>query len=656
MQLRADGHPDLMELAALYHEMLRIRRFEERILELFSEGKLHGTTHAYIGQEAIAVGVLSHLEPTDRVVSNHRCHGHFLMHRRDMTALLAELMGKANGVCSGRGGSQHLCRDGFFTNGVQGGTLSLAVGLALATRFKPGGLVAVFMGDGTLGEGQTYEAFNLASLWRLPLLFVIENNFYSQSTPSNLQVAGSIAARPRAFGIETLEVTSNRLEDCWRVAAQAVSDLRADGQPRALVFDTFRLCSHSKSDDGRPESVIEPWRERDPLLAVARQLASSQAAGIAQQVEAELESAVEASLAAPVAEKAILPALPWPQPTPRQPSSGRVVEVLNAALHELMAEDERVVLLGEDMLDPYGGAFKATRGLSTAYPTRVLATPLSETGFTGAAAGLALAGMRPIVEIMFGDFMTLCVDPLVNYVSKYREMYDDQVRCPLVVRTPMGGRRGYGPTHSQSLERLFLGIPELRIVALSALHDPRALLRTAVADLAPVLFIENKLLYTRRPRVADAQGWLDDFGWRESDHPYPTVTLSPTGFEPAQVSLITYGGMGEMVMEAAIGLLVEHEVRAEVVVVSCLQPLELAPIEASLARCGGRAVTVEEGPAGGGWGSEVLAACAEAGCLKAAQRVGSANIPIPSARPLEDQVLPSLDQIVAAARSVVSRR
>ena len=266
-----------MELAALYHEMLRIRRFEERILELFSEGKLHGTTHAYIGQEAIAVGVLSHLEPTDRVVSNHRCHGHFLMHRRDMTALLAELMGKANGVCSGRGGSQHLCRDGFFTNGVQGGTLSLAVGLALATRFKPGGLVAVFMGDGTLGEGQTYEAFNLASLWRLPLLFVIENNFYSQSTPSNLQVAGSIAARPRAFGIETLEVTSNRLEDCWRVAAQAVSDLRADGQPRALVFDTFRLCSHSKSDDGRPESVIEPWRERDPLLAVARQLASSRA-------------------------------------------------------------------------------------------------------------------------------------------------------------------------------------------------------------------------------------------------------------------------------------------------------------------------------------------------------------------------------------------
>jgi pyruvate/2-oxoglutarate/acetoin dehydrogenase E1 component len=173
-----------------------------------------------------------------------------------------------------------------------------------------------------------------------------------------------------------------------------------------------------------------------------------------------------------------------------------VLEALNQALHDSFRLDEMVFLLGEDVLDPYGGAFKVTRGLSTAYPGRVLTTPISEAGITGIAAGMALRGLRPVVEIMFGDFITLIADQLINHIAKFRWMYNDQVRVPLVIRTPMGGRRGYGPTHSQTLEKLYLGVPGLRVLAPSSVGDPGGLLSRAILeDDDPVLFVENKLLY-----------------------------------------------------------------------------------------------------------------------------------------------------------------
>jgi len=175
-----------------------------------------------------------------------------------------------------------------------------------------------------------------------------------------------------------------------------------------------------------------------------------------------------------------------------------VLEALNAALHRAFCADERVYLLGQDILDPYGGAFKVSRGLSTAYPKRVLTTPISEAGITGVAAGMALRGLRPVVEIMFGDFTLLAADQIINHIAKFRWMYNHQVNLPLVVRTPMGGRRGYGPTHSQTLEKLFLGMPGLRTLAANTLTDPGELLRKAILeDVGPVFFVENKLLYLK---------------------------------------------------------------------------------------------------------------------------------------------------------------
>lgn len=643
------------QLLALYEEMCLIRTFEERVLALFSEGKLHGTTHCYIGQEAVAAGLFWHLTADDVVWSNHRCHGHYLMHQRDPEGLMAELMGRAGGACGGRGGSQHLCRGNFYSNGVQGGIVPAALGMALARRCQGSdSIVVVFLGDGTMGEGQVYEAMNIASLWNLPVLFVIENNHYSQSTPAHLHLAGRLADRPRAFGIETFEVASNDVLVTCEGAAPAVRRVRRERRPAALIFDTFRLCSHSRSDDGRPESVIAPWRQRDPLLLAEARLPAEEVSQVRRRVAERVEQAVRRAQESPPA-AGLLPPLPYPEARPGSCRPGeKVVTALNRALHELLATDPRVLVLGEDILDPYGGAFKVVRGLSTAFPERVLTTPVSEACLAGMAGGLALAGMRPVLEIMFGDFLALCTDQMVNYISKYRGMYNDQVRCPLVVRTPMGGRRGYGPTHSQSLEKLLLGLPDVRLVALSAFHDPQALLATAVADEAPVVLLENKLLYTRPLRLPDEEGWVGDFAARVAPGPYPAVSLSPVGFRRADLALATYGGMAELALQAAEELLMEYEVACEVVVFSEIYPLRLEPLGAALERSRGRLLTAEEGILAGGWGAEVAAACASKGWLRGpVGRVGARPEPIPSAPSLEEQVLPGVADLIEEARRIL---
>jgi len=284
-----------------------------------------------------------------------------------------------------------------------------------------------------------------------------------------------------------------------------------------------------------------------------------------------------------------------------------VLNSLNSALHKLLSEDPRVVVVGEDLLDPYGGTFKVTKGLSSKFPERVLTTPLCEAGFTALAAGMAIRGLRPIVEIMFGDFLMLAADQIVNHIGKYRWMYNDQVRVPLVIRTPMGGRRGYGPTHSQTLEKHFIGVPGWHVVAPSPFHEPGALLyRAVLEDDDPVLFIENKTMYARAVREAPVDGRLGDFYTRTTSSRYPTVLMSFDSFRHADVTLIAYGGMAELAEAAADRVLLAEELFCEVVVPSSLTPVELDPILDSLRRTG-RLVICEEGTQPAGWAAEVIA-------------------------------------------------
>lgn len=331
----------------------------------------------------------------------------------------------------------------------------------------------------------------------------------------------------------------------------------------------------------------------------------------------------------------------------------RCGQVLNRALHSLFAERSDVLLIGEDLLDPYGGAFKVSTGLSTRWPDRVLTTPISEAAIVGLAGGMALRGLRPIVEIMFGDFTALACDQIVNHLAKFRGIYHGQVSCPVVIRTPMGARRGYGPTHSQSLEKLFLGVPGLQVVAPSRCHDLGELLRRAVTESRdPVLFIENKLMYGQ-PHQPPINGRIDEFAAQTDEARFPTLTLSLNDFASADVTLAAYGGMLPLAMKAALELAMEHEVFVDLVVPSQLSPMNAAPLIASLQRSR-RLLTAEEGTLTGGWGAEVIARCqGEAEILFSAARVASQDAIIPTAKALEDEMLSQPEDIVAAALKLV---
>ncbi len=329
-----------------------------------------------------------------------------------------------------------------------------------------------------------------------------------------------------------------------------------------------------------------------------------------------------------------------------------VLDRLNIAILTAMENDERVYLLGEDILDPYGGAFKVTRGASTRFPDRVLTTPISEAGITGIATGMAIRGLRPVVEIMFGDFITLIADQLINHAAKFRWVYNDQVQVPMVVRTPMGGHRGYGPTHSQSLEKLFLGVSGLTVLAPNTLLDPAGLLTAAINLSDPVLFIEHKLLYPCR-LLERGKDDLADFTVEQSDGDAPALTLR-TG-QRADLSIACYGYNFELARKAALELLYDYEIFAEIVVFSQLSPFELTPLFASLARTG-KLLTVEEGCMTLGWGAEVSVRAMEADISGLMiRRIGALDLPIANSRTLEDLILPSIEDIVKMAREMVGR-
>ncbi len=334
----------------------------------------------------------------------------------------------------------------------------------------------------------------------------------------------------------------------------------------------------------------------------------------------------------------------------------RCVEEIRAGLADILERDSDSLLLGEDICDPYGGAFKATEGLSTRFPGQVLQTPVSEAGFTGLAAGLAYVGQRPIVEIMFGDFVTLVADAVINGAAKFPWLRGKTSGGSVLIRTPMGGRRGYGPIHSQSLEKLYFGWPEVAVIAPSLALSPRALLQAAFAHPAAVkFFIENKSDYPAEPWTDAA---LADRGFRREVEPGALpLTLLHTArpAETADLVLCCYGGMAAHALEAAYRLLIEDEATVTLCIPSLISPLDVAPI----ARCAGGArglVSVEEGYAAAGWGPYLLGRLAEAGCglpLDRVRMVGPAFAPIPASPPVEQAHLPGVTDILRAARELL---
>lgn len=327
------------------------------------------------------------------------------------------------------------------------------------------------------------------------------------------------------------------------------------------------------------------------------------------------------------------------------------LESLNSGLRALLEEVPEVVVFGEDLLDPYGGAFKVTRGLQRDFPQRVLTTPISEAALVGMANGMALRGLRPVLEIMFGDFLSLCVDQILNHGAKFRTMYNNSVTVPVTIRSPVGGGRGYGPTHSQCLEKLFFGIPEIRVVAPSVFCDPGQVLRQAVLDDRFVLFLEHKLLYPVESFSAAAglsvETVRDGLG-------YPVAMLRNYHSGSPDVTLITYGGMTRF----AVSLL-QRMAQEEINILTCI-PTLIKPLPFDLLRNAaeetGRVVVAEEGCLQWGWGAEIAARMHESlfGRLRTAvRRVGAVDIVIPAARTLERAVLPTDTDIENAVFEVL---
>ncbi len=634
--------------ASLYAYGHLLRLTEQLILDLFSRGLLSGTTHTCLGQELCQMAVVRALnDPDDVVLSNHRNHGHFMSYSGHFVGLVAEIMGREAGVCGGYGGSQHIAYRHFHSNGVQAGMTAIGTGMALERRQRGSqGVVSIMIGDGTLGEGLLYESMNLAAVWKAPVLFVVENNGIAQTTYTRDTLGGSIEARGAAFGLRTWRLDDASPRFALEVDA-VVASMRDGSGPGMLVIDTCRLGPHSKGDDLRPPAERQRIEERDPLVAIGRRIDDSTRAAIESRNRAFVALVEAEALASPASQFATVPQHSFRPATAARPdlaqsaTASNVRTAINTALRDLLEATPEAIVLGEDLHEPYGGAFKVTAGLSERFAGRVISTPISEAGITGAGIGLAMAGKRPVVEIMFADFVTLCMDQLYNHAVKFPGMFPDS-DVPLILRTPCGGRRGYGPTHSQSMENLLVSVPGLTVLYGSHRHNVGQLLVDANTRWPnPTVFLEHKLLYSEAQSPGDYHAIAASPADIGADL-FPTLR---SGSDEPDVVLVSYGGMLPLVERAAETLRSVEELSVQIVVPALLAPLpRRSLIDALMSHP--RIAVVEESHHEYGFGAELVASLAEAGFRGQVVRLGMPAVPIAAARSLELAQLPDEQSIV----------
>jgi 2-oxoisovalerate dehydrogenase E1 component len=645
----------------LLRQMIRIRRFEEKCYELYTQEKIRGFLHLYDGEEAVAVGVAMALEPSDRVVSTYREHGHALARGMSMESALAEMYGKATGCAGGRGGSMHFFdaeTNLYGGNAIVGGGLPLAVGLGLGDRMQGADRVtACFFGDGALAEGEFHESMNLAALWKLPVLFVLENNLYAMGTAvARVQANMDFVPRAASYGMQAERVDGMDVVAVEAAARRIVETMRADPQPWFLECRTYRFRPHSMFDAEkyREKAEVAEWRRKGPIVRFQSWLLENnlihqdEIDAIEAEIEAQLRNAVAACEQAPwepvedlarhvVAETR--PAPPEPVP-PGPPVKATYREACRAAITEALLRDERIFLMGEDV-GAYGGCYAVSMGLLAEFgPERIRDTPLSEGGFTGAGIGAALAGMRPIVEIMTVNFSLLALDQILNTAATLRHMSGGQFGVPLVIRMATGAGRQLAAQHSHSLENYYAHIPGLRVVAPATLEDARGMLWTALQEPDPVIVFEHVMLYNMAGELAENTGPVD-------------IDCAAIRRKGRDVTLISYSYSLWKAMEAAEELAKEG-IEADVVDLRSLRPLDDQMIMASVARTR-RAVIVDEGWRTGSLAGEIAARVQEQ-CFwhldAPVARVCSAEVPVPYPKHLETAALPQVADIVAAVRAL----
>ena len=658
---------DHAHVHALLLGMIRIRRFEEKCYELYTREKIRGFLHLYDGEEAVAVGVSAEMEPQDRTVSTYREHGHALARGIPMAAALAEMYGKATGCAGGRGGSMHLfdkATNFYGGNAIVAGGLPLAAGLALGDQMQGEKRVTVcFFGDGALAEGAFHEAMNLAALWKLPVLFVLENNLYAMGTAvARVQANSDFAARAASYGMAAEHVDGNDVVAVAAASRCKVDAIRAGAGPQFLECRTYRTRPHSMFDAEkyRDKAEVAQWRERCPIRRFQGWLLESglmhqgEVDAIEAEVAAEVQAAVDAAEQAewePVEtlERHVVADQRPPAPAPvlaGNPIETTYRECCRQAIIEALLRDDRVFMMGED-IGAYGGCYAVSMGLLGEFgPERIRDTPLAEGGFTGAGIGAALAGMRPIVEIMTVNFSLLALDQILNTAATIRHMSGGQFGVPLVIRMATGAGRQLAAQHSHSLEAFFAHIPGLRVLAPATLEDARGMLWTALQEPDPVIILEHVMLYNRAGTIADNAGAVD-------------IDRAVVRRAGRDVTLASWSASLWKTLEAAEAL-AKDGIEAEVIDLRTLRPLDDATIFASVQRTR-RAVIVDEGWRTGSLSAEIAARVQES-CFwhldAPVARVCSAELPMPYPKHLEQAALPQVADIIAAVTALpgISRR
>jgi 2-oxoisovalerate dehydrogenase E1 component len=644
------------DLLEMHRRMLLIRGFEERVAALYRDGEVPGFVHLSIGQEATAVGACWPLRAADVITSTHRGHGHCLAKGIDPLGMFAELMAKDAGTNRGRGGSMHIAdpsRGIFGANGIVAAGVPIAVGAATAAQLRGDGSIAVaFFGDGAVAQGAFHEAVNLAAVWKLPVIFFCENNGYAEFSPASAQHAAPLERRAAGYGVEYVAVDGNDVVATAAAMRDVADATRAGRGPTIIEAATYRWHGHYEGDPERYRSVdeVREWEARDPIVVHARRLRSagidddtvkSMEASVARDLDDAVESARR--LSAPSV-TSLADFVVRPRPIHAEPRSVtddapvfRTMDAIRTALEAELAGDDSVFVAGIDVGDG-GNVFGLTRGLRERFGDRVRDTPISETAIVGLGVGAAMAGMRPVVEVMYLDFVGVCLDQLMNQAAKLPFMTGGSAQMALTVRTQFGAGRSSGSQHSQSLEALLAHIPGLTVVMPSTPADTYGLLRAAIRDPNPVVFIENRLCYGMKGPQPPA------------DHVVPIGKASVV----RSGSDITVVSVSRMVHEAlaAAEAVVREGISVEVVDLRTVAPLDTDTILASLHKTS-RILIVHEAVLPFGIGAEIAATVAREGFwdLDApVERIGAAATPPPYAPDLERAWLPGRDDIASAIR------
>jgi 2-oxoisovalerate dehydrogenase E1 component len=648
-----------MDFIDEFKKAYKIRKIENFFLEMFRLGKISGTVHTCVGQEFSGVFASKYSIHGDYVVSNHRGHGHYLSYTEDFLGLIGELLGSPKGCSKGIGGSQHLFNQFFISNGIQGGMLPIAAGLAYENKLSNSKNISVaFLGDGTLGEGILYETLNISSLWNIPIVYILEKNGISQSTSFEQNFSGDLKDRIKGFGLDYYYTSIYDVPHLDHVFKEAFEYSRFNSRPVFIEVELARLNSHSKGDDNRDDDLINHLIRIDPLNIFIENNQSivsiwdNEIDFILREVLSELDKSIfrkeigEKIFEVPKYKNEVFELI-----NIDSSSNLRYNELIYNELDDILYSQKNSMFIGEDiennnLYNPkeYGGAFKVSRDLSNKYPLRVLNTPISEQAITGVAIGMSLRGNVSIVEIMFGDFTTLAFDQLLQHVSKFTLMYGVKLNLPFILRTPMGGYRGYGPTHSQSLEKHLLGIPGLKVIALNQLVPPSVIFKRILKNKQPVVLVENKILYTKKMYENLMFGYNLEIN--DCEETYPVVRLRP-GEGNSNLTIVCYGGVVDETLKAMEILFLEEEILVEVFVVSDISnsyvPGLIDSISLSKKLC-----IIEEGNSFASFSSEVVSRLIESNCSAFKLFRISNNSIIPSSRELENDVLPTSLSISSA--------